>query len=249
MTADDSGTPLTQPVKREFDSYAEAYERLLSDPLRDGFSSGETGSFHRRKRDVISARFARRGVDTKRWKYLDLGCGRGELVRLLSPEFAISAGCDTSKEMLREGDPDQMVFQDDALRLPFEDGGFDFVTAVCVYHHVPPLDRAALTLEVYRVLRPGGSFCVIEHNPFNPVTRLIVARSPVDVDAHLLSHRRMRVLMQDGGFDPEETSFFMYLPEMVYRWASGLEDALKWLPLGGQYAVFCRRPVARAFGP
>lgn len=235
--------PRTRRVQPEFDTYAAAYESLLQDPLRDGFSSGQTGFFHRRRRDLIAERFARRGADTKPWHYLDVGCGRGELLGLLSPEFAVSAGCDTSAAMLREGGPGHVVLQDDPRRLPFEDASFDFVTAVCVYHHVASQDRSALTHEAYRVLKPGGEFCIIEHNPLNPITRLIVARSPVDVDAHLLSHRQTRVLMEDCGFDLEETLFFMYLLESLYRRAPGLENALKWLPLGGQYAVFGHRPT------
>jgi ubiquinone/menaquinone biosynthesis C-methylase UbiE len=101
-----------------------------------------------------------------------------------------------------------------------------------------------MTAEAYRVLKPGGTLCIIEHNPLNPITRLIVARSPVDIDAHLLSHWKIRALMRECDFDPEEMSFFMYLPETLYRRARRLEDAFKWLPLGGQYAVFGRRPLA-----
>ena len=47
--------------------------------------------------------------------------------------------------------------QDDPGRIPLEDALFDFVTAVCVFHHVPPSARAALVLEVRRVLKPGGT--------------------------------------------------------------------------------------------
>jgi hypothetical protein len=41
--------------------------------------------------------------------------------------------------------------------------------------------------EIQRVLRPGGVFSLIEHNPLNPVTRLIVSRTPVDGNAKLLT--------------------------------------------------------------
>jgi SAM-dependent methyltransferase len=228
----------------EFDAYAPVYENLLQDPLRDYFSSRQTGFFHRRKRDLIARRFARLAIDTRAWSYLDLGCGQGELLRLLSPRFAVSTGCDPSAGMLRKAGP-AIVFQDDALRLPFPDYSFDFVTAVCVYHHVPTVDRPALTREVSRVLKPGGTFCIIEHNPLNPITRLIVARTPVDADANLLSHRQTRQLMHECGVDPQETSFFTYLPEPLYRIAGGLEESLRWLPFGGQYAVFARRPADR----
>ena len=37
-----------------------------------------------------------------------------------------------------------------------------------------------------RVVRPGGLLCIIEHNPFNPLTRLAVVRCEFDRDAVLL---------------------------------------------------------------
>ena len=244
MALDDTGAPRAKSEQSEFDAYAPAYEDLLRDGLRDRFSSGQSEFFHRRKRDLIRNWFALRGLYTRSWSYLDVGCGQGDLLRLLSPEFAFSAGCDTSAGMVRKATSDHIVHQENPLRLPFEDCSFDLVTAVCVYHHVPPNDRAALTREVYRVLKPGATFCVIEHNPLNPMTRLIVARSPVDVDAHLLSHRKTRRLMKECGVELEETAFFMFLPEPFYRRTPKLEDALRWLPLGGQYAVLGRRPPA-----
>lgn len=244
MALDDKGASREKSGQREFDAFAPAYEDLLRDRLRDRFSSGQIDFFHRRKRDLITNWFAQRGLDTGTWNYLDVGCGQGDLLRLLSPEFAMSAGCDTSTGMVSKANSDRIVHQDDALRLPFEDCSFDLVTAVCVYHHVPLNDRAALTFEVRRVLKPGATFCVIEHNPLNPITRLIVARSPVDVAAHLLSHRKTRRLMNECGVEVAGTSFFMFLPEPLYRRASKLDDALQWLPLGGQYAVFGRRPRA-----
>jgi SAM-dependent methyltransferase len=245
MTSPDSGAPRTRVGPREFDAYAPVYEDLLRDPLRDCFSSGQSEFFHKRKRDLIANRFARLAVDTQAWRYLDVGCGQGELLRLISPEFAVSTGCDTSTGMLQKAGSENIVFQEDALRLPFEDCSFDFVTAVCVYHHVPPADRPRVTREVYRVLKPGAVFCIIEHNPLNPITRLIVARTAVDADASLLSHQQTCRTMRDCGFALEETTFFMFLPELLYRIANALEQSLNWLPLGGQYAVFGRRPLAK----
>jgi SAM-dependent methyltransferase len=241
-TPDKSDATHSHAGEREFDTFAPAYEDLLKDPLRDYFSSRQTEFFHERKRDLITRRFARLGVDTKAWSYLDVGCGQGELLRLLAPGFAVSTGCDTSAGMLQKASSGNIVFQDDARRLPFEDCSFDFVTAVCVYHHVPLADRAAVTREVYRVLKPGGVFCIIEHNPLNPITRLIVARTPVDADAKLLSYRQTCRLMRACSVDLEKVSFFMYFPELLYRMAGRVEEFLEWLPLGGQYAVFGRRP-------
>jgi SAM-dependent methyltransferase len=128
--------------------------------------------------------------------------------------------------------------QDDPGRLPFDDAHFDFVTAVCVYHHVPVAARAALTGEMRRVLRPGGVFAIIEHNPYNPATRLIVSRTPVDADAILLKPAETRALLREAGFSIGYEPYFLYLPEKLYQHAAAFENLLRHVPLGGQYAVF-----------
>jgi SAM-dependent methyltransferase len=134
--------------------------------------------------------------------------------------------------------------QPDSVTIPFGNGDFDFVTAVCVYHHVAPRARVALTTEICRVLRPGGTFCMIEHNPLNPVTRLIVSRTPVDADATLLRAREARDTMARAGLRHMELQYFLYFPQTVYRYIGGLEALLARVPLGGQYASFGERDLA-----
>jgi SAM-dependent methyltransferase len=118
---------------------------------------------------------------------------------------------------------------------------FDFATAVSVYHHVEELDRVPLTREIQRVLRPNGTFCMIEHNPFNPITRFIVSRSPIDVDAHLLTAHTAGRYSAAAGLRTIRTEYFLYLPEKVYLKAPWFEGLVGKLPLGGQYAVFARK--------
>ncbi len=231
-------------TKPEFDDLSGAYEELLADPLRDRFAGGAAVYFHVRKRDLIREFFRRRGVDTRTLSLLDLGCGKGELLTLLREDFGLVCGCDPSAGMLGAAGLSakgiRTRVQRDPRRLPFDDGRFDFVTAVCVYHHVAPDLRPSLTAEVRRVLRPGGRFAIIEHNPYNPVTRLIVSRTPVDADAVLLRASETRRLLRGGGFRIDAQQYFLYCPDRLYRRFGGLESALRRIPLGGQYAVFAR---------
>ena len=156
--------------------------------------------------------------------------------------FKTAVGCDPSQGMLKCCEDLQVRHQTDLEKLPFPDESFDFVTAVCVYHHIPPDRRYLMTAEALRVLRPKGIFCIIEHNPLNPVTRLIVSRTPVDADAQLLSPRDARKVLVSARFRILDTQYFLFLPQRVHKYFASLEDRLSRIPLGGQYCMMstCR---------
>jgi len=230
----------------EFDKYAASYEVLLKDPVRDRFGGGPV-FFQERKRDLIQAYCRRHGLLTQSMRYLDVGCGKGDLLALLRDDFAGVAGCDPSTEMLASSENVEVRRQTDSGRIPYEDGEFDFVTAVCVYHHVPIAERAALSREVNRVMKPGGVFAIIEHNPYNPVTRRIVSRTPVDANAILLKPSESTEILQQAGFALQEFQYFLFVPEFIYRRVGdALEQRLGKFPLGGQYAVFATKNDSRA---
>lgn len=229
----------------EFDQYAARYQEMLRDPVRERFANGGD-FFHRRKWDMIRDYFAARGRDTCTMDWLDAGCGQGELLAMGGAHFRSAAGCDPSQDMLAEAGSDaprihEVRTQAEPTELPFPDQSFDFVTAVCVYHHVKPEDRARLTQSIHRVLRPGGVFCMIEHNPWNPATRLIVKRCAVDADAQLLSATEARRVARAGWMDPRQTSYFLFFPESMHRRCAPLESALRGMPVGGQYALFSQK--------
>ena len=220
----------------EFDNYAEKYSELLRDPIRDKFA-GNPDFFHARKAVLITRHLQRRNFPLAQASWLDVGCGKGELLHLAGGSFGRAVGCDPSMEMHRESSGG-IYHQSSATRLPFPDASHDFITAVCVYHHVEEPDRIPLTREIHRVLRPGGIMCMIEHNPFNPVTQLIVKRTPVDANARLLTASRAWGYMRRCGFAAAGLTYFLYLPEKLYARAGALENWFTRIPLGGQYAAF-----------
>src|SRR5271166_6649802 len=164
----------------EFDRYSGSYEELLKDPIRDRFTGGASNFFHERKRELVRGYFSAKRMNSHTLRYLDIGCGKGELLSLLRNDFGHVAGCDPSPGMLTFAQGVDVRVQDNPGRIPFNEEEFDVVSAVCVYHHVALSDRLALTREISRVLRPGGTFAIIEHNPYNPITKRIVSRTPVD---------------------------------------------------------------------
>jgi SAM-dependent methyltransferase len=114
---------------------------------------------------MIERLLKRAGVTVTAQRWLDVGCGRGELLELAGSSFAQAMGCDPSAAMLSSCAPFKVHKQLSPVELPFENSSVDFVTAVCVYHHVHGRARALLSSEIRRVLAPGGFFCIIEHNP------------------------------------------------------------------------------------
>jgi SAM-dependent methyltransferase len=224
----------------EFDRLAPDYDALLEDSLRDRFASGSR-FFLTRKVDVLRDFAARQRLDRTGATWIDVGCGTGELLRADRGAYGRALGCDVSSGMLARCTGLNVVQQVDPLRLPFADATADWVTAVCVFHHVPIEHRAALTAEIRRVLRPGGFVAVIEHNPWNPAVQVIVRRTPVDANARLLTARHARALLCRAGIDAVDTRYFLLLPEMLQRRVGAVESVLEHMPLGGQYVVFGRK--------
>jgi len=229
-------------MDQEFDRLAPEYKELLKDAVREYFAPGSE-FFLTRKIDVLLDFAAREGLDTRQATWLDVGCGKGELLRAARQHFARALGCDVSLGMMAACSDLEVVHQADPLRLPFADGSVDWVTAVCIFHHINPEERAPLVADIYRVLRPGGIFANIEHNPFNPAVQLIVRRTPVDENAQLLTARATRHLMRAASMQTVATQYFLYVPQRLYGWAASVERALDRAPLGGQYVVFGRKPA------
>lgn len=228
------------PVTPEFDQFASHYCELLADPMRARFAGDEL-HFHRRKWALLERMLERAGMQINRSRWMDVGCGRGELLSIAGSAFADARGCDPSGAMLSEPGALQVVRQPSPVELPAQDGAFDLVTAVCVFHHVHGSDRILLAREMRRVLRPGGLGCIIEHNPRNPVTRGIVKRCPVDGDAELLQAHETEQMLAAAGLVVQSTEYFLYLPERAWKRAGRLEGLLRRVPFGGQYAVLARR--------
>ena len=229
----------SEEVRPEFDRYAPSYAELLDDPVRNRFALDPL-HFHRRKWLLIERLLKQAGVTLSTQRWLDVGCGRGELLEIAGSHLAQAIGCDPSAGVLSSHPSFKTNQQPSLVELPFEDNSVDFVTAVCVYHHVHGAARKSLTREIKRVLTPGGLCCIIEHNPWNPVTRAIVRRCPVDGDAELLVARTTSRLLQESGFQALSTDYFLYLPEKLFLRLGFLEAMLRSAPCGGQYAVLAR---------
>ncbi len=103
-------------------------------------------------------------------KVLDVGCGRGEILRHCARLGADAFGIDyaevavrLSRQVLDEVPADgghTGVALSDAKKLPFPDASFDRALMFDVVEHLHPWELHQALLEVHRILKPDGRFIV-----------------------------------------------------------------------------------------
>ena len=178
------------------------------------------------------------GIDGSKASLLDIGCGIGLLHPYLIPMVGRLSGIDLSATALIEArarNPQVHYEAYEGSRLPFEDAQFDLALAVTVMHHVPVAQWPLFVSEAKRVLKPGGVFIVIEHNPLNPATLYSVKKSELDTDAVLLRAGKTMGLMRDAGLRRVGQDYIFFTP---FERTQLIDRSLSWLPLGAQYAAY-----------
>jgi SAM-dependent methyltransferase len=101
-------------------------------------------------------------------RVLDLGCGKGRFARALRDRGARVVGLDVSEAMLAGADGSGLDrVRGSARRLPFRPSSFDAVIAVEIFEHLAPRAVDDVCAEVRRVLRPGGTFVVVDKNLYS----------------------------------------------------------------------------------
>jgi SAM-dependent methyltransferase len=181
----------------------------------------------------------RRSVDA-----LDVGCGIGLTDRYLEGRFRSLTGVDVSPGVLERAEqtnPWARYVLYDGERLPFEDGTFDLTFAVCVIQVIEPSQRARFVSELTRVTRPAGLVVAFEHNPFNPLTRLVVRRCAFGHDASMLTLGRMAALFRRASLAVVQRGYILLFPLRGSR-LQRLERGVARLPLGAQYYLAARAP-------
>ena len=227
------------PVDGSFDRFADGYEQLLDDPMRRRFAD-DSGFFILQKCRTLQRHLQRDLPSGKRLRILDAGCGPGTAMTFLRESCHV-VGSDVSTAMLEHAVREGPVVAQEPFDLPFKTGAFDAAFAFCVYHHVPAEERVRHLREVSRVLRPGGRLYVFEHNPLNPVTRLVFNRAPVDQGCHMIPRRQLSRMFREAGLDDLRHGYLLFVPQSLGRIFGPLEPHLEWLPFGGQYFVSGRR--------
>jgi SAM-dependent methyltransferase len=228
------------PSSMTFDRHSETYEDQLADAIG---GIGDPAFF-----TEIKARLLVKVAETalgsaRKLSALDVGCGPGLTDEFLVDDFGSVVGVDVSQQMVeraRKSNPASRYVVYDGRRLPFENGSFDLSFAICVLHHVEPGERLAFAEELVRVTRPGGLIALFEHNPLNPLTRVVVSRCEFDEGVELLPLKETKRLLRTAGAEAAMSRYILFFPwraELLRR----TEDLLRYLPLGAQYMVTATR--------
>jgi len=230
----------------EFDCFADDYERVHDRTLPPGAKSRD---FLLQKAGMVKRwakeRFKGRGP----LSVLDFGCSTGRLLAAIADEEWCQSltGVDPSAVSLQTARQALSgKSKPVALARKLADLGgerrYDLLLMFNVMHHIPSKNRLNLVRQMGGVLKQDGVLAVWEHNPFNPMTRLLVALSPMDEHAQLISRRRVVELMQECGFSCVDSRFVNCFPPQMSSIAvvAWLEDALSGAPVGTQYwSLFC----------
>jgi len=156
-----------------------------------------------------------RRVTDRRPRILDVGCGTGANLLMLS-EYGDAEGVDISKDALafcRERGLDKVKLGA-GEELPYDDGTFDLVTAFDVVEHMDN-DLAGLR-EMRRVLRPGGRVLL-----FVPAFMFLWGLQD-DVSNHRRRYRlpELQRVLERAGFEIERTTYAnitFFLPILFVR--------------------------------
>ncbi|MBO0349323.1 class I SAM-dependent methyltransferase [Phormidium pseudopriestleyi FRX01] len=106
-------------------------------------------------------------------KILDLCCGSGQATAYLVQSSHNVTGLDASPLSLsraRKNVPQASYIEAFAENIPIGESEFDLVHTSAALHEMDPEQLGQILLEVYRVLKPGGTFAIADfHPPTNPL--------------------------------------------------------------------------------
>lgn len=220
---------------QEFDQFAKNYRDIIDPAMK---ATGETSDYFAHLKAQKLTEWFPHYID-KNISILDFGCGVGAMTSHIIKYFgqATVYGIDPSQESIRVAQEKlyNVNFRvASGINVGFSEKMFDLVVAANVFHHIPFQEHILCAQEIFRVLKPGGNFIMMELNPYNPGTRYIFNRNPIDRNAQLLVPRYSARLFHEYG--KIQIKYFCFFPALL-RKLRFLEAYATKVPLGGLYAL------------
>lgn len=130
--------------------------------------SGTAGAM--RRQALVPLAHALRGRDQRKLHMLEVACGTGGFLaevasnypRLnvtgldLSPAYIAKARAELGRRR------NVSLIEANAETMPLEDASQDVVTCIYLFHELPPKVRKVVAAEIARVLKPGGTFILVD---------------------------------------------------------------------------------------
>jgi hypothetical protein len=110
-----------------------------------------------------------------------------------------------------------------------------------VFERIPPRERSAAAVLMYRSLKSGGLFAVWQTNPWSPAAMFPVTRTRGRSHSEAIAPPDARRLLRGVGFDIMHTTSAFFFPRS-FSWVHPVESLLAPIPIGGQYMVLARKP-------
>jgi len=112
-------------------------------------------------------------VITSEMEVLDLCCGSGQTTQFLVNYSNHVTGLDASPLSLKRAEqnvPKASFVEGWAEAMPLSDNRFDLIHTSVAMHEMEPDQRRQIFREVWRVLKPNGTFTMVDfHKPQNPL--------------------------------------------------------------------------------
>ena len=238
-------------MENEFDKIASEYEAWHEDAV--GVSGFNRDYFYERKVNDIQYILNKQKISHPS-TILDFGCGIGDLDPYLRGRFPDSSiyGVDVSEESIQIAKEKQKAhnieysiydtdWKSSAQQRQF-DTGFDLVVASVVFHHITEQEKPSALEYINAHMKLGGYLFVFEHNPYNPVTRLIFNKAdrPVDKNAELIRSVTLKRLLTKCGFQVLLCDYSIFFPKFLGAFIR-LERYMKRIPIGGQYCILAKK--------
>ena len=186
----------------------------------DGFTEGADPEYV--EQILPMAREELAGFD----RVLDVGCGDGQISRILAADGVSVVGVDPTWNQIRianERGGGAVFVRSGAAELPFADASFDAVVACLVFEHIDDVDQAVA--EVARVVRPGGRFSFFLNHP------LIQTPGSYWIDDHTVEppeqYWRVGPYLAEQSFveQVEQGVFIRFVHRPVSRYLNALADS------------------------
>lgn len=167
----------------------------------------------------------------RKQKVLDLGCGRGEIVKMLSERGIFCVGGDYSKIATKiASEQNKNILRFDARSLPFKSETFDVVIMLDVLEHLIKEEGIKSLKQIRTVLKKGGK--IVIHTPnklwrytYYPIVvkpyYFIFGKQKKELAEELLRHvneptpNSLKKMVRKAGFENVKTHFY---PKLHSKW-------------------------------